>query len=84
MDNSQIISKGNGNGNEMEEKHLKYREQYKPNEVYWGLGIENELYLEFEKKLEIKEENFIKSCKRERYSVNYFENYKHFDFIMAL
>lgn len=84
MDNSQIISKGNGNGNEMEEKHLKYREHYKPNEVYWGLGIENELYLEFEKKLEIKEENFIKSCKRERYSVNYFENYKHFDFIKAL
>ena len=82
MDNSQIISKGNGN--EMEEKHLKYREHYKPNEVYWGLGIENELYLEFEKKLEIKEENFIKSCKRERYSVNYFENYKHFDFIKAL
>jgi hypothetical protein len=84
MDNSVIISKGNGDEDEMEKKHLKYRQQYKQEPIYWGLGIENEVYLEFENKLEINEENFIKSCKRERYSVNYFENYKHFDFIKAL
>ena len=84
MDNSVIISKGNGDQHEMEKKHLKYREQYKQEPIYWGLGIENEVYLEFENKLEINEENFIKSCKRERYSVNYFESYKHFDFIKAL
>lgn len=79
-----VISKGNGDANEMEKKHLKYKEHYKPCSIYWGLGIENEVYLEFENKCEIKEELFIKSCKRERYSVNYFENYKHFDFIKAL
>jgi hypothetical protein len=76
MDNSVIITKGNGNINEMEKKHLKYREQYKPNTVYWGLGIENELYLEFEKKCEVRNELFLRQCKRERYSVDYYENYK--------
>jgi hypothetical protein len=84
MDNSVIVTKGNGDANEMEKKHLKYKEQYVPNKLFWGLGIENEVYLEFENKCEIKEELFIKSCRRERYSVNYFENYKHFDFIKAL
>jgi len=84
MDNSVLMTKGNGDENEMEKKHLKYREHYIPNTLYWGLGIENEVYLEFENKYEIKEENFIKSCKRERYSVNYFDNYKKMDFLNAL
>jgi len=79
-----VVFKGNGDINENDKKHLKYRELYKPNSLYWGLGIENELYLEFEKKCEINEELFIKSCKRERYSVNYFDNYIHLDFINAL
>ena len=39
--------------NKNEEKHLKYFKQYKKNEIFWGLGIENELYLEFEKKINI-------------------------------
>jgi hypothetical protein len=43
MDNSVIITKGNGDENEMEKKHLKYREHYIPNTLYWGLGIENEV-----------------------------------------
>ena len=30
----------------------EYFNNYKPNSLYWGLGIENEVYLEFEKKYE--------------------------------
>lgn len=57
-------------------KHNKYANQYIPNELYWGLGIENEIYLEFQEKQKVKKTDFIKSCKRERYSVDYFTNYK--------
>jgi hypothetical protein len=28
-------------------KHDKYEKSYKPSERYWGLGIENESYIEF-------------------------------------
>ena len=31
------------------DKHKKYFDYYNSNELYWGLGIENELYLEFNK-----------------------------------
>ena len=37
-------------GNNEIEKHNKYKKYYKKDNLYWGLGIENELYLEFEKK----------------------------------
>jgi hypothetical protein len=57
-------------------KHKKYETKYLPNKLYWGLGIENEVYLEFQELHQIKKANFIKSCKRERYSVDYFSNYK--------
>ena len=30
---------------ELLSKHVKYVDMYKPNQLYWGLGIENELYL---------------------------------------
>ena len=39
-------------------KHLKYKDSYKKNELYWGIGLENELYLEFENYI-----NFEKSTK---------------------
>ena len=58
------------------EKHNKYKEQYKLNDIYWGLGIENELYLEFSNKKKITVDFFFKHLKRERYSVDYFNNYK--------
>ena len=57
-------------------KHTKYMTQYNANDIYWGLGIENEVYLEFQEKQPIKKQDFIKCCKRERYSVDYFTNYK--------
>jgi len=62
---------------EILEKHRNYLEHYKPNDYYWGLGIENETYLEMSKKLDIDKSNFYsKLAKRERYSVNYFNSYK--------
>ena len=32
-------------GNNQLEKHIKYKKLYKKNILFWGLGIENELYL---------------------------------------
>ena len=58
------------------EKHKIYEIQYKNDEVYWGLGIENEVYLEFDKKMSVSSEDFLKKQKEERYSLDYFSNYK--------
>lgn len=57
-------------------KHIKYSDMYQPNQVYWGLGIENEVYLEFEEKMKVSKQKFIENHKRERYSVDYFSSYK--------
>jgi hypothetical protein len=57
------------------DKHTKYKNSYGKNELYWGIGIENELYLEFEKKLTVDKKKFLNSHKRERYSVDYYKNY---------
>ena len=32
---------------ELLDKHRNYINQYMPNDYYWGIGIENEIYLEF-------------------------------------
>ena len=55
-------------------KHNKYFKDYIENDLYWGLGIENELYLEFSEPL-IIDSKFLKNNKRERYSVDYFTSY---------
>jgi len=58
------------------EKHKKYSGYYVANDVYWGLGIENEMYLEFDKPKLIDMNFFLNNHKRERYSVDYYSNYK--------
>jgi hypothetical protein len=60
------------------DKHKKYEYIYKniESDIFWGLGIENEIYLEFENKIEVTEHFFLNNHKRERYSVNYYTNYK--------
>ncbi len=63
-------------GNNQIDKHEKYKKKYGKNDLYWGLGIENEVYLEFEKREEVSKKVFLENHKRERYSVNYYENYK--------
>ena len=54
------------------DKHKRYKVKYGKNEVYWGIGIENEMYLEFETKARISKEFFMLNHKRERYSVDYY------------
>ena len=58
------------------EKHYKYEKTYKTNELYWGIGIENELYLEFDKNINFEKYKLLNNHKRERYSVDYYTNYK--------
>jgi hypothetical protein len=55
---------------------IKYKDQYKKNELFWGLGIENEIYLEFENKITINKIQIINNRQRERYSIDYYGNYK--------
>ncbi len=55
-------------------KHKKYAPLYKPNDVYWGLGIECEAYIETD--AETVTGDFFKNQKQERYSVDYFKSYK--------
>lgn len=62
---------------EILDKHKNYLKYYKPNDLYWGIGIENEMYLEMSIPLKIDKRFFYtKNAKRERYSLNYFESYK--------
>jgi len=57
------------------DKHKKYKASYGKNELYWGIGIENELYLEFEGNVQVNKKKFLNDHKRERYSVDYYKNY---------
>jgi hypothetical protein len=57
------------------EKHKKYELIYKKNIIYWGLGIENEVYLETKHKI-VNKKDIITNRKRERYSIDYYKNYK--------
>lgn len=57
------------------EKHKKYKSQYKPNDLYWGLGIERECYLETNA-TEPVTGDFFNNQQRERYSVDYYKSYK--------
>ena len=56
------------------DKHKKYKTQYKPNDLYWGLGIERECYLETS--VEPVTGDFFNNKKCERYSVDYYKSYK--------
>ena len=71
-----------------QEKHLKYNQFYENNKTidkeYWGIGIENESYMMFDKLVPVSKEFIIKNHKRERYSVNYWDNFKQDIFNKAL
>ncbi len=58
------------------DKHKKYEAHYKPNEIFFGFGIESEYYLEFENEIEFDRVKFLQNHKKERYSVDYYSNYK--------
>jgi len=57
-------------------KYIKYKDLYEKNKLYWGLGIENEVYLECEKTKKVSKEYILKNKIRERYSIDYYSNYK--------
>jgi hypothetical protein len=45
-------------------------------EEYWGIGIENESYMMTEKMEDVGRDFLLNNTKRERYSIDYFLNYK--------
>ena len=63
--------------NEPLEKHKIYADKYGKNTIYWGLGIENEVYLEIvDKTATFSKADFLTKHREERYSIDYFANYK--------
>lgn len=57
------------------EKHAKYKVAYKPNDIYWGLGVEHETYLETSKLKQITLKGLKENRQRERYCVDYYNVY---------
>lgn len=66
-----------------DDKHSKYLKYYQPDDIFWGIGIENETYLEIDSKESVKG-SFFKNQKPERYSVNYYKGYREGAFNKAL
>jgi hypothetical protein len=63
----------------------KYEYSYEnQNGIYWGLGLENETYIEFESKAKFQGSFISNNITRERYSVNYLTNYKKKDIDILL
>jgi hypothetical protein len=56
-------------------KHKKYFSSYKPNDLFWGIGIENETYIEIPNDEKVYGSFFLINQCRERYSVNYYDGY---------
>jgi hypothetical protein len=57
-------------------KHMKYKDKYGENEIFWGFGIEIETYLQFAKPVYVATPVLKTARKPERYSVNYYSSYK--------
>ncbi|QGR53732.1 hypothetical protein [Moumouvirus maliensis] len=57
------------------QEESKYKNYYQPNDIYWGLGIENESYFILDEDIKKTGEYVKKNRKRERYSVDYNSSY---------
>lgn len=57
------------------EKHKKYKDKYGSNELFWGIGIEIETYLQFDKDINVAIPILKSAHKPERYSVDYYKSY---------
>jgi len=66
------------------DKHKHYLPLYKSKDTFWGIGIENETYLQFSKPKCVTRDFMLRNHKDERYSVDYFANYKPAVFVPAL
>jgi hypothetical protein len=68
------------NSNTKHQKYIDFYTTLNANEVkdteYWGLGIENESYLMFKNLVNVQRHVYLMDQKPERYSVNYWKNYK--------
>lgn len=58
------------------EKHAHYEGHYKPHDIYWGIGIEREFYLQSSKVHSVSRKWICDNQRPERYSVRYFQSYK--------
>ena len=58
------------------EKHKKYESRYGENEIFWGLGIEEETYFQFTKPIHVAAPIIRENHTAERYSVDYYKVYK--------
>jgi hypothetical protein len=56
-------------------KHERYKDSYRPGDLYWGIGIENETYIELSGKAQTAAQFVQQNQKRERYSVDYWTLY---------
>jgi len=67
----------------IDDKHCRYMNSYDDSYTFfWGLGVENESYLMMDT---LSHSDFKKlRLKNERYSVNYFNNFKSDEFIQAM
>ena len=66
------------------EKHQKYKSSYRPNDFYWGLGVEHETYFETSKMKQVSLKELKENRGVERYSVNYYSVYTPSIFSSAL
>jgi len=56
-------------------KHLRYKSMYKQHDLFWGLGLEEETYLQFTKPIYVASP-ILKTCHAaERYSVKYYSTF---------
>jgi hypothetical protein len=61
---------------EVLEKHRKYKNAYGECETFWGFGIEEETYFQFDKPIYVATPILRIARKPERYSVSYYNSYK--------
>jgi alanine dehydrogenase len=69
----------------IDDKHMKYMSRYENDDetIFWGIGLENESYFMLRHKLLVSSFRSLKQ-KSERYSVDYFTNFKLVPFLQAI
>jgi hypothetical protein len=58
------------------DKHAHYGGKYQAHDIYWGIGIEREFYLQSSKVKTVSRKWICDNQRPERYSVRYFQSYK--------
>lgn len=66
------------------DKHHKYKMAYKPNDIFWGLGVEHETYIETNNLKQVTPKGLKENKAPERYCVNYYNIYTNEEFDKAI